>query len=320
MSSMKLRLPQNKEIKMQKHRFSIMVNCYIPDETAMTDQVQDFEECYEDHGFIILPDQYSEDGAPTRLVINCHGAGGWVMADDAVVEHSNLTQYLVANGYAVMDVNGLPEEYAAMLGVDIRYNIGSPIAVRSYVKAYHYCMEHFNLYPEVFIQGGSMGGLSGANLVLSGCIPVIAHSAFCPLLDPYNGLFLRQTKKGLGKDAICKLYRFEKDENGEYIYDERKLKGFDPFRNQKAACYPVPVKFWHCVDDHVVDFEITQKFVDRIKENGGIAYLRALPYGKHGPKNVGTVQNPCGNTKFGDEEIEITPAVEEAFIWIRNFS
>ena len=28
--------------------------------------------------------------------------------------------------------------------IDARNNIGSPIAVRSYVKAYHYCMEKFN--------------------------------------------------------------------------------------------------------------------------------------------------------------------------------
>ena len=306
---------------MQIHRFSVSVNCYIPDESAVTDTVQDFEEYYEDRGFLILPDQYSEEGAPTRLVIICHGAGGSVAADDAQVEHSTLTQYLVANGYAVMDVNGLPDEYAAIHGIDIRNNIGSPIAIRSYVKAYHYCMKNFNLDPQVFVHGGSMGGISSTNLVLSGSIPVIAHSAFCPVLDTYNEIFLHPWSKGLPKEAMGRIYKLEKDETGEYIYDEKKVAGFNPARNQKAACYPVPVKFWHCVDDHVVSFEVTEKFVNRIKENGGTAYLRALPYGRHGPKNVGEpVKNPCGNTKFGEEEIEITPAVEEAYIWIRNFS
>ena len=63
---------------MQVHRFSVSVNCYLPDETAVTDTVQGFEECYDDKGFLILPDEYSEEGKPTRLVIICHGAGGAV--------------------------------------------------------------------------------------------------------------------------------------------------------------------------------------------------------------------------------------------------
>ena len=69
---------------------------------------------------------YDENGKPVRLVINCHGAGGTVTTDDSQVEHQALTQYLVANGFAVMDVNGLPREYAEKHGIDIRNNIGSP--------------------------------------------------------------------------------------------------------------------------------------------------------------------------------------------------
>ena len=140
------------------YRFKISVNCFLPHNDLNSDFQQDAEELYEDNGFIILPEQYSETGAPTRLVVNCHGAGGTVTTDDSQTEHQVLTQYLVANGYAVMDVNGLPEAYAKKYGIDIRNNIGSPIAIRSYVKAYHYCMEHFNLKPDVFVHGGSMGG------------------------------------------------------------------------------------------------------------------------------------------------------------------
>lgn len=306
---------------MQIHRFSVSVNCYLSDETAVTDRLQEFEELYDDKGFLILPDSYTEEGTPTRLVIICHGAGGAVTADDAQVEHSDLTRYLVANGYAVMDVNGLPDEYAAKHGIDIRNNIGSPIAVRCYVKAYHYCIQNFNLDRQVFVHGGSMGGISSTNLVLSGSIPVIAHSAFCPVLDTYNEIFLHPWSHGLPKEAMGKIYKLDKDASGEYIYDAKKIAGFNPARNQKAAYYPVPVKFWHCVDDPVVSFEVTQKFVNRIKENGGTAYLRALPYGGHSPKSAGKpVQNPCGNTKFGEEQLQIPISVEEAFIWIRNFS
>lgn len=305
---------------MKTYRFSVDVNCSLPIDDA-SDKVQDFEEIYEDHGFIVLPDSYSDDGTPTRLVINCHGAGGTVTTDDSQVEHQVLTQYLVANGYAVMDVNGLPDTYAKKHGIDIRNNVGSPIALRCYIKAYFYCMARFNLMPQVFVHGGSMGGISSTNLVLSGCIPVVAHSAFCPVLDTYNEIFLHPWSSGAPKIAIAKIYRFDTDENGEYIYDEGKLAGYNPANNAKAKHYPVPVKFWHCVDDTTVSYEVTNKFVNEIKQNGGIAYLRTFPYGGHEPQLVGeALKNPCGNVKYGETVLEITPAVEETFIWIKNFS
>lgn len=303
------------------HRFSILVNCNLSDENSVTDSQQDFEQFYEDNGFIIFPDNYTECGEAIRLVINCHGAGGTVTTDDSQVEHQALTQYLVANGYAVMDVNGLPLEYANKNGIDIRNNIGSPIAIRSYVKAYHYCMDRFNLKPQVFVHGGSMGGISSTNLVLSGMIPVIAHSAFCPVLDTYNQIFLHPWSDGLPKIALGKIYGLDTDLSGEYIYDEKKISGYNPAKNKRAEVYPVPVKFWHCIDDGTVSYEITKKFVDLIKENGGVANLRTFPYGGHEPQLVGKIiEKPCGISVFQGEQIEIKPAVEEVFIWIRNFT
>ena len=302
-------------------RFSVWVNCHLADETSVTDQLQSAQHLYEDHGFLILPDSYREQGAPTRLVINCHGAGGTVTTDDSQVEHQALTQYLVANGYAVMDVNGLPFRYAEEKGIDIRNNIGSPIAVCAYVKSYHYCMEHFNLKPDVFVHGGSMGGISSTNLVLSGCIPVIAHTAFCPVLDTYHQIFLRPWSGGLPKTALGKIYSLDRDEEGNDIYDEKKILGYNPAKNQKAVCYPVPVKFWHCVDDPVVPYEVTRRFVDAIRDAGGVAHLRSFPYGGHEPQQVGTpVANPCGKAFYNGQPIEISVAVEEAFMFLSNYN
>lgn len=305
---------------MKTHCFTIQVNCHLPNEDAVTDKLQDLEQIYEDCGCLLLPDSYTDTGAPTRLVISCHGAGGTVTTDDAQVMGQTLTRYLLANGYAVMDVNGLPEAYASQNGIDLRNNVGTPIAVRAYVKAYHYCMDHFNLKREVFVHGGSMGGISSTNLVLSGCIPVIAHSAFCPVLDTYNEIFLHPWCGGLPKTALGKIYGFDVDENGEYVYDERKLCGCNPARNAKAKHYPVPVKFWQCVDDPVVSFAVTQDFVSAIKENGGTAYLRAFPYGGHEPQLVGEpISSPCGKHVLDGEVLKITPAVEEVFVWVRCF-
>ena len=119
-------------------RFKIPVDC----STYLKGEQNDI---YYDYGMIVLPDNYTETGKPTRLVISCHGAGGTVTTNDSQVEVQTLTKYLVANGYAIMDVNGLPFDFATEYGIDVKNNIGSPIAIQSYVKAYNYCMENFNL-------------------------------------------------------------------------------------------------------------------------------------------------------------------------------
>ena len=306
----------------ETHRFSVWVNCNLNQKDPMSEKQQDFEQLYEDLGFLMLPDSYTDDGKPTRLVIMCHGAGGTVTTDDSQVEKGILCRYLVANGYAVMDVNGLPYKYAEEYGIDIRNNIGSPIAMRCYVKGYHYCMKNFNLMPDVFVHGGSMGGISSTNLVLSGMIPVIAQSGNCPVLDTYNEIFLHPWSGGLPKTALGKIYELDVDENGEYIYDEKKICGHNPVRNKMVDyAYPVPVKFWQCVNDHVVSYEITKKFIERIQESGRPAYLRTFPYGGHEPSLFGEpVENPSGNDVFRGEKIKILPAAEEQFIWINSFN
>lgn len=306
---------------MNIHRFTVPVHCGFTNHSVDPDAHQGAVQLYEDHGFIILPKSYSKEGPATRLVISCHGAGGTVSTDDSQVEHQSLTKYLVANGYAVMDVNGLPLKFAEEAGIDIRNNIGSPIAVRSYIKAYRYCIEHYNLLPEVFVHGASMGGISSTNLVRSGMVPVIAHSAFCPVLDTYHEIFLKPWSNGLPKTALGIIYRLDADANGEYIYDESKIGMFNPAGEIMCEGYPVPVKFWQCEDDGVVSFQITEKYVNKLRNSGADASLRAFPCGGHEPQLAGKViENPAGCHIFEEETLEITPAVEEVFFWIQNFN
>ena len=84
--------------------------------------------------------------------------------------------------------------------------------------------------------------------------------------------------------------------------------------------YPVPVKFWQCEDDQIVNIKCTKRLVGAIKNAGGIAYLRTFPVGGHEPQLCGEVlEKPSGNTLWQGETLEIMPAVEEAFLWIRRF-
>ena len=300
------------------HRFQISVDC--------TDPTHDAEGVYFDNGMIALPDSYCEEGEPTRLVISCHGAGGTVTTDDSQIEQQALTKYLLSNGYAVMDVNGLPDEYASKRGIDIRNNIGSPIAIQSYVKAYRYCIERFHLKKEVFVHGASMGGISSTNLVLSQEIPVIAQSGFCPVLDTYHQIFLHPWSNGAPKIAMEKFYGFSRDEKGEAIYDESKLAGYNPMgrvvgegENERLS-YPVPVAFWQCEDDPVVNIASTKRLVKAIQNAGGVVRLRTFARGGHEPQLCGNaVQAPCGNSVFQNTPLKILPAVDGVLLWIREF-
>ena len=297
------------------HRFRVPVFCGTRETGAV----------YEDDGVLLLPPSYRADGTPTTLVINCHGAGGTVSTDDSQIEGQAITKYLLANGYAVMDVNGLPAAYSADAGIDIRNNIGSPVAMESYVKAYHYCVESFNLRREVLVHGGSMGGISSTNLVRTGKLPVIAHTSFCPVLDTYNEIVLHPWSDGAPKHALGIFYGLEKDAAGEWIYDAEKIAGYNPMEDLRTEdgtevlSYPVPVKFFQCEDDGLVDIAVTKRFVAAVNAAGGTAQLCTYPDGGHEPQDWGDpVSDPVGCNTLNGEPIVIRPAVEGVFTFLTS--
>ena len=281
-----------------------------------------------DPSVLMLPDSYTDSAEPTRLVIWCHGAGKAVTLDSSQAEDHVIPQYLVANGYAVMDVNGLPPDFAQKNEIYISDNVGSPIAIQSYVRAYQYVTENYNICKDgVFVGGASMGGISGTNLVMSGQLPVIAHGALCPVLDTYNEIWKHPWNYGTPKAALATLYKFPKVA-WQTLYMESKVKGYNPVNNNtttidgvKYTEYPCPVTFWHCDDDPTVDAEVTKAFVQQIKNAGGEAYMRSLPYGGHAPDEVGEVlSDPSGNTNYRGKQLEIKPVTEEVLLWFNSFN
>ena len=300
--------------------FTVTLNCNTPINSNNT-YALDSVLSYTDNGFVMLPSNYNKNGDPVRLVIACHGAGTTSMKDYVPA------QYLVANGFAVMDMMGMPAGYATAKGFNQYNNMGCPIAMQSYVKGYHYVIENFNVYPDVILFGASMGGLSSANIALNGIIPVIAHAAYCPVLDTYNEPFLHPWgENNASKTALSIIYDFA-IENGEYVYDETKVCGYNPI-NRKVTVggtdytpYPCPIKIWHCQNDDTVAFSVTQQFVNQIKNAGGNAILRPIASNSHQPQLVGTpVADPSGNTNFRGTTLTIYPMVEELLLWVARYN
>lgn len=312
---------------------------YIPEDN-LGPEFSDSVEMYTDYGVLIFPKNYTDKGKKTRLVISAHGGGGTVSADDSQAEHQSISQYMVANGYAVMDVNGLPEQYAIDKGnLRLQDSVGSYIAIQSYIKAYNYCMDNFNFYPEVFLVGISEGGITTTNIVLHTHIPVLAQAGWSPVLDTYNQIWMDPwpwcSVNGPG-GVLAAVYGFDPVESpasskdrDKWIYDEKKIMGYNPMKSGVVVGadgleyrhYRCPVKFWHCMDDETVRYEPTEQFIKGIQNAGGTAYLKLYETGGHETAYVGDpVPNPTGNTiNLNGEEIEIKPVCEETYLFFKRF-
>lgn len=126
-----------------------------------------------DNAAIYLPATYTDNGTPTRLIIDCHGHG----SNAQNFQYKAYAKYFCHQGYAVMTVSG---------GSAAEYNMGGEQVVDYTIEAYKACMKIYNLYPEVFIKGNSMGGLSSMNVACSGQIPIIAQIYEAPVLSLFR--------------------------------------------------------------------------------------------------------------------------------------
>ena len=120
-------------------------------------------------------------GAPTRLIIYCHGAGVNYNQNTTRFPSSDcLPAYWLSEGYAVMDMDG--EFYA-----ENHQHTYLPEARQSYIAAYRWVIKNFNICRDgVFLGGRSMGGGMCFELLSGDDIPVIAA---CPVVPVCNTLW-----------------------------------------------------------------------------------------------------------------------------------
>ncbi|MEX2569032.1 MAG: prolyl oligopeptidase family serine peptidase [Cyclobacteriaceae bacterium] len=301
-------------------RFQVPVNVHRTDTKEEELTLLDSACIYWDWGVLMLPENYSEKGLAKRLIILCHGAGGTVTGNGSQIEKFTLTKYLVSEGFAVMDMAGLPEKFAQEVSINPFNNMGSGIAVQSYIKGYHWIIENYNIKRDgVHLWGGSMGGLTSNNILYQSQIPVLSQSAACPVTDLYNQAWLYPWSNNAPRIAIAKLFNFY----GMDKYEREKVQGFNPIltnswliNGERFKIHGVPYKIWHADEDPIVNYQGSVDFVDAIKRTGGWAELRTLHAESHEPMDLGeTVKR----IRFNNEVIPITPVVEEMYLWIKRF-
>ena len=160
--------------------FQVSVDTDVADTQQQTLALQDTQVFETDNGKIYLPPTYSAKGTPTRLIIHCHGASqnynnGTVFPSGSMLVTLN---YLLAKGYAVMDVNGMPGTHNFYATTS-----GNPVALRSYIKAYDWAIKNFNLYKEIFVVGISAGSIPALQISNLDIIPVLASATYCGIMD-----------------------------------------------------------------------------------------------------------------------------------------
>ena len=201
-------------------------------------KINNVEDDYVDTCVLFLPENYKPSGKKTRLIISCHGSGT-VIDDNFHINSKTWNKFFYDMGYAIMDCNG---------GVPDGRHYGAPFCLSSYIKAYQYVIENYNLYDEVFLLGASMGGLSSFNLINNSNIPILAQAGFCTVVDHYKSAwcypwYSEDSDYSVQRKAIARYFNFDNYdsfnnwtpnrtsstlENDYYLENIDKIYGFNP--------------------------------------------------------------------------------------------
>lgn len=327
-------------------RFKTQINADLTYQNIeSTSSPQDGENLLEDDAILWLPDNYSKTGRALKLVIFCHGSG-----ETIDVNRTSLPEpfgYLLANGYAMLDVNGIPKQLSGGDGV----HFNNPLALQSYVKAYHFVINHYNIDRNgVYLSGMSLGGGMGLLLAQSKQLPVRATGVFCPTSDQFYQSWCRPWTANQ-RYKIAKYFNFNdyntfqfsvsgtptQSEIDYFKQNTDKIIGYNPIHmnttnwkeilpyeandienafNELVRGSMSPTKIWHCEDDNVVPPTFSRYFIQSLKNGGQIAQYRPFPTGGHYAWIGGN--QIVGKDKEGNDYL-INVAGYELLKWFERF-
>ena len=162
-----------------------------------------------DYGYISLPANYTPNGTPVRLMIQCHGAGtAKSFYTDPNAAPPTMGTSFSRLGLAVMDMYAAPKE---VTGSDMdELHFGNPVTLQCYVKGINYVLDHYNVKKDgIFVSGVSMGGLSSFQIVQSGLFHVLAHVGICPCIDLFKQAYCNPWAGGVRqRSSIARYFGF----------------------------------------------------------------------------------------------------------------
>lgn len=251
-------------------------------------------------GILFFPDCYFSSNDSVRVIIYCHSGGGIVSSSYSEAENQDYIKYLVSEGYAVLSMQLIPENYAKSLKIDIGRTAGHPIAVQATQKGYDYVIGKYRIFTNgCFLLSNSHGGLTASNIVNLTNIPVIAQSGIAPLLSvERNAWFVKsgsmsniygEFENYQIRANIIRLYGMKEvhtqEELNNAVYEKNKVGKYDPFDyilNQTKQAYRTPFLIFNCKQDNVVYYSIAKTFADTLNQRGSeIVISDNEEYGGH---------------------------------------
>lgn len=139
----------------------------------------DIEHTYDIDCVLCLPDTYTSNGTPTRLICACHGSGGYIKASDNYWWSDAWNQYVDAMlnaGYGLFDCNIYPWELGTASTVGEAN--GAPLYIKNLYELYSYINENYNVYDKIFVHGCSMGGVAATGFTHNYPDICLAESSF----------------------------------------------------------------------------------------------------------------------------------------------
>lgn len=258
-----------------------------------------------DVGVLILPAGYSNSSKSVRLVIYCHSGGGDVIYNGSEAESVDFVKYFVSQGYAVMSMMGMPQDYSERLNIDKGRTVGSPVSLRSNILGYQYVIKNYRIAKDgCFVFSNSNGGLMASNIVNLTDIPVLAQAGIAPLISIEQNAWFVASRAMLpqgfpsyqNRANIIRIYGMKNisthAELLNAVYEKDKVGVYDPFdycMNQTSIPYRAPYLIFSGKGDTVIKRNVALLFAEEMNSRGSTIIVDGdEEYGNHdvAPKPV----------------------------------
>ena len=203
---------------------------------------------------IFLPESYTDNGTPTRLIIMTNGRNGYL--NDCVwnankVDDVGVMRHYMENGYAVLvvdntagTVNGAPDW-------------GNPQLVDSYWKAYEYVQANLNVEKCFSIHSRSMGTFAAMRMMRE-------HPELVKCALMCGAVLSLQSRFSNDPAFLAQRYGFDDATGGTWEAD--KVVGYDPYTDVDGLEYDLPPTFWMLAEADATGAHLTT--IEKIENHG----------------------------------------------------
>lgn len=212
---------------------------------------------YPTRAALFAPTDYSADGSPNKLILMTNGHSGY-LGDSSWYsnssENTKLIQSYLSEGYSVFVVDNTAGNEGKTS------DMGCPQLVSSYLKAYEYIKQNFNVENQIYLHSRSFGTFAAVRLMREQ--PELFKCAI--MTGPRVSIKKEWDENRPDKDHVANRFGFT-DPTGQ-TYETEKLVGYDPYTDIENGEYSLPPTFWMMAKGDMT--ERPEEFINELKKLG----------------------------------------------------